>query len=189
MFHDHSWYIVHTKHQQDRICAEALERKRFGVYLPMGQRVVKHARREEVVMRPALGRYLFVGFDPEQPLGRLMSEVKRTIGVEWMIQPAGSRAPLPVPPSIVEALRNAEDAGFFDDPKCIRIRDHLAMASGSVARLPKRGDKVRVMEGPFAGFLAEVASAPSEARIEIVIKHARMPGRFTTSLAKLEKVA
>lgn len=185
MFHDHSWYIVHTKHQQDRICAEALERKRFGVYLPMGQRIVKHARREEVVMRPALGRYLFVGFDPEGQLGRMMSEVKRTIGVEWMIQPAGTRAPLPVPPSIVEALRAAEDAGFFDDPKCIRIRDGQTM----VARLPRCGDLVRVMEGPFAGFLAEVARAPSENRIEIVIKHARMGGRFTTSLAKLEKVA
>lgn len=185
MFHDHNWFIVHTKFQQDRICAEALERKRFGVYLPMGQRIVKHARREEVVMRPALGRYLFVGFDPEAQIGRLMSEVKRTIGVEWMIQPAGSRAPLPVPPAIVEALRTAEDAGLFDDPRCIRIRDGMSLAS----RLPKRGDKVRVMEGPFAGFLAEVASAPSESRIEIVIRQSRFGGRLTTSLAKLEKVA
>lgn len=185
MFHDHSWYIVHTKHQQDRICAEALERKRFGVYLPMGQRIVKHARREEVVMRPALGRYLFVGFDPEGQVGRMMSEVKRTIGVEWMIQPAGTRSPLPIPPSIVEALRRAEDAGLFDDPKCIRIRDASAIPN----RLPKPGDLMRVMEGPFSGFLAEVARASSEHRIEIVIKHARMGGRFTTSLAKLEKVA
>ncbi len=185
MFQDHLWFIIHTKFQQDRICADALERKKFGVYLPMRQTIVTHARRKEVVMRPALGRYLFVGFDPEQPLGKLMSECKRTIGVEWMIQPAGSRAPLPVPSNIIMALRQAEDAGTFDDPECIRIRDCQSMAS----RLPKRGDKVQIMEGPFAGFLAEVASASTEHRIEIVIKHARLAGRITTSLAKLEKVA
>lgn len=183
MFHEHTWFIVHTKFQQDRICADALERKRFGVYLPMRQTIVTHARRKEVVMRPALGRYLFVGFDPNEPLGKLMSECKRTIGVEWMIQPAGSRAPLPVPVGIVAALRQAEDAGAFDDAGCNRALEGMAPV------LPRRGDIVRLTEGPFAGFLAEVASASTEHRIEIVIKHARLAGRITTSLAKLERVA
>lgn len=183
MVQDHTWFIIHTKFQQDRICADALERKKFGVYLPMRQTIVTHARRKEIVMRPALGRYLFVGFDPNEPLGKLMSECKRTIGVEWMIQPAGSRAPLPVPPGIITALRMAEDAGAFDDAACNRSQE------GMKALLPRKGELVRLTDGPFAGFLAEVASASTEHRIEIVIKHARLAGRITTSLAKLEKVA
>lgn len=176
MIENPAWYVVHTRSQQDRLCADALERKGFAVYLPMRQTKIKHARREEIVMRPALGRYLFVGLDPDQPQ---FSEVKRSLGVEWMLQVVGSRMPLPIAPSIIEALRRAEDAGAFDD-----VPRHVVRLD-----LPKRGDVVRISDGPFAGMIAEVAKAPSEHRIEIVIRHARSASRVTAALAKLEKVA
>lgn len=179
---DTAWFVVHTKFQQDRICADALERKKFGVYLPMRQTVVTHARRKQVVMRPAFGRYLFVELKRAAPP---FAEVKRTIGVEWLVQSATS--PLPIPADLVAALRQAEDAGTFDDPACNRTLEGMAPA------LPRRGDKVKIMEGPFAGFLAEVARADSERRIEVVIRQAegfmRLNARLTTSLAKLDKVA
>lgn len=176
MIENPAWYVVHTRSKQDRLCADALERKQFMVYLPMRQTKIRHARREQVVMRPALGRYLFVGLDPERPQ---FAEVKRTLGVEWMLQVVGSHMPLPIAPTIIEALRQAEDAGAFDD-----VPRHVVKLN-----LPKRGDVVRLVDGPFAGMIAEVAKAPSEHRIEIVIRHARVANRITTALAKLEKVA
>lgn len=179
---DTAWFVVHTKANQDRICEDALRRKRFGVYLPMRQIIVTHARKKQTVMRPAFGRYLFVELNRKTPP---FSEVKRTIGVEWLVQSASS--PLPVASEIVSALRAAEDAGLFDDAACNRTREGLA------PEMPRRGDLVKLREGPFAGFLAEVASADSERRIEVVIRQAegflRLNARVTTQLAKLDKVA
>lgn len=175
------WFIVHTKSKQDRICADSLERKKFGVYLPMRQTIISHARKKQIVMRPAMGRYLFVGVSTAEALGRQLAEIKRSIGVEWLIQPAGSRAPMSIPEKIIDDLRKAEDAGAFDDVDCNRLN--------LPAPLPRRGDIVKLREGPFAEMIAEVSRAQSEHRIEIVIKHARIASRITTTLAKLEKVA
>lgn len=169
-----AWFVAHTRCNQERLCAEALERKGFDVYLPMKTVRVSHARRAQVVTRPLFGRYLFVGLDHVTPA---FSAVRKSLGVEWIVQNGAN--PVRVRNVLIDGLREAEEAGAFDETR-------PQVVTCSVAP----GDTVRIKDGPCAGLIAEIVATPSERRIELLLKSAgHRPPKIVLPLARMERVA
>ena len=124
------WYLAHTLLRAEIRALMHLRHQGFGVYLPryMAQRC--HARRRDWVEKPLFPRYLFVHLDLEQDRWRA---VYSTVGVRTLLS-AGER-PIVVPTEVVEEIRAREDSRGF-----------ISLNSGRAFR---RGDRVRVIEGPF----------------------------------------
>lgn len=145
------WYAVHTRPAREAMAVENLARQGYSTYLPRHRRLVRHARRRAIVLRPLFQRYLFVGIDRARMAWR---PVLSTFGVAGVVCSGGE--PLPVAVEVIETLQSREREGTFDE-------------ISAVARL-KLGDCVRVSEGPFADFVGRIIASREAARVTILLE-------------------
>jgi transcriptional antiterminator RfaH len=125
------WYVARTKPAAESKAAQNLLRQKFDVYLPRYRRRRKHARRFEDVSAPLFPRYIFVSFDIARESWRAIDS---TIGVAGLVRGGADGLPLAVPDKVVSEIRAREDE-----------RGHVQLSMAF-----KQGEKVRVVEGPFA---------------------------------------
>lgn len=144
------WYLVYAKPRQEVLAEEQLTNQDYEVFLPR----LCHRRRLrghwQQVIEPLFPRYLFLHVDAsEQSIG----PVRSTIGVTGMVRFGG--LPCEVPEAVIRELRERQQQGEG------HIRPHRPEFA--------RGDRVRVVGGPFAGIEAVFQSSNGEQRSMILL--------------------
>ncbi|MDG1496295.1 MAG: transcription/translation regulatory transformer protein RfaH [Porticoccaceae bacterium] len=143
-----NWFLLQTKSKQESRAVENLERQGVHSFCPM-MRIEKVSRGSRVVKREALfPGYLFVNFDNESVSS---SSIRSTRGVSQFVTCAG--APIKVPESLIAQLR------LRTDPS----NDEL------FSDLPKQGDRLQVVDGPFRGLNAVFSQPDGDARAIVLI--------------------
>jgi len=142
------WYVVQTKPRFETIARLNLtdEKRRGGpfiVFLPEYTKTRRHAGKTEEVSRPLFERYLFVQVDLDSA-HRRWQDINATRGVSRMVTGAGDR-PLPLPEGYVESLQARAES----DGGKIKLQ-------GPEVPVFRRGQVVRMTEGPFVGYSAAV---------------------------------
>lgn len=138
-----NWLAVYTSPQREQMAQAALVDLGFEVYLPTRKKWRCHARKCEMVPRPLMPRYLFLRARQDWP------RALRARGVEGVLMNSG--APMLVANKHVADIKAQVDAGRHDDlPGGKR-----AKAKKSTADFKPR-DHVRITEGAFQGFEADV---------------------------------
>ena len=125
-----SWFVVQTQARAEAKARRHLINQGFVTYMPVYRRHVRHARRNEIVLRPLFPSYLFVRLDPE--LHRWRS-INGTIGVRQIL--GHGETPRYVPNRIIDEIVAREDE------------------TGAVKLAPpifNPGQAVRLAEGAFA---------------------------------------
>jgi len=142
------WYLVHTLPKSEKKAELHLGAQAFRAYLPQFYKTIRHARQLRTVLSPIFPRYLFVILDLERD--RWLS-VRSTIGVAHLFMQDGRPAPVPI--GIVESLieRSADGA--------IRLDFGLI-----------RGQKVRVLSGPFADFVGTLERLDGAGRTRVLLQ-------------------
>ena len=142
------WYLVHTLPKKERNAEWHLRAQGFRVFLPQFQKTIRHARQLRTVLSPIFPRYLFVILDLERD--RWLS-VRSTVGVAHLFTQDGRPAPVPI--GIVESLieRSADGAMRLD--------------FGLI-----RGQKVRVLSGPFADFVGTLERLDGAGRTRVLLQ-------------------
>src|SRR5262249_1580125 len=102
------WYVVQTQPHAESKAVEHLARQGFGAYLPRYLKRRRHARKGEMIGAPLFPRYLFVAVDLETQRWRA---IHSTSGVARLV--CNGDEPAPVPPNVVLALQQREDAAGF----------------------------------------------------------------------------
>jgi transcriptional antiterminator RfaH len=164
-----NWYVVRTHTLAEARSVENLRRQGYDPYLPTCRRWVKHARRREIVRRPLFPNYLFVSFDAEQARWR---SIFSTIGVAELI--CNANLPVRVKDGVIEAIREAEEAGLFDQ-------------TNAASRL-KPGDPVRVARGPFADIVGRFLATDSRDRARVLLEILGRHAPVDLSLSEVEPV-
>jgi transcriptional antiterminator RfaH len=144
-----SWFVVRTQSRAEEKALHHLENQGFAGYLPRYRKRVRHARRNEILLRPLFPGYLFVNLDPERCRWR---SINGTIGVREILSQGDS--PLAVPARIVEEIRAREDA-----------TGAVRMALPSFAR----GQMVRLTEGPLADISGLFEEMRDENRVVLLV--------------------
>lgn len=127
-----SWYVVCCKPRQELVARENLRRQGFEVYLPQIRVPKRKQNRWVDVIDVLFPRYLFVRVDRQRQSTASIRSTRGAIGlVTFGIEPAI------VPDSVIEAILAREDAATG-----------LHVAARPVFR---PGEKVTLLEGPFAG--------------------------------------
>jgi transcriptional antiterminator RfaH len=137
------WYVVHTQPNGEGRADLNLRRQGFATYLPRYARGRRHARRNDVVVRPLFPRYLFVALDPARDRWR---SIHSTFGVSHLI--ATGEEPVAVPDGVVDEIRGRETHDGY-------VR--LGLPAGI-----RPGSAVRLIDGIFAeatGVLERIADA------------------------------
>lgn len=163
------WYVVRTKTGQEAKAVFNLNCQGFTTYVPRYARRIRHARRTQSVLRPLFPGYVFVQLDFETQRWR---SVQGTFGVVGFVQ-FGDR-PTPVPNELLESMRDRED-----QIGAIQIGHSDLMA----------GDRVRILDGPFADQCAVLLEVADEDRVFLLLELMKREVRVSASKANLVKAS
>ena len=144
------WYVIHTKARQESLALENLERQGYTTYCPQITLSKRRRNAWHQVAEPLFPRYLFIQLtEGEDDFGPIRS----TLGVSNMLRFGGK--PATIGNDIIESLRQQEyDSAATPDPE-----------------LPvKPGDRVRGMDGPFAGLEGIFQNSSKDARVVILME-------------------
>jgi len=144
-----AWYVLHTKSRFENVVNEGLVKKSMEVFLPKIQVKSKRRDRRVIVRAPLFPGYVFVKTDlnPHEHI-----EIVKTIGAVRLI---GTKdRPVPVPSETIESLK------IIVDGNNSVITD---------TRL-RKGDRVMVVYGPFAGITGVFVRYSSKDRVFVNIE-------------------
>lgn len=156
---DHGWFVIQTNPQSEKKADGELRRAGLRVYLPKRSYEVrdrKAADGKKVKFRPLLIGYLFIRFPDEMhdDWGRPQFGVVRACqGVKAFVRVADSRGewkPITIPDKDVTDFMRRQRKREFGRPTVINKARRLAEMRESF----RPGYRVRVVNGPFASFLA-----------------------------------
>ena len=129
-----NWYLVFTKPRQEQKANRHLREQDFETYLPYCRTQRVRQARRVAVNEPLFPGYLFIRLDT---CTDNWAPIRSTPGVSRLVRFGAT--PTPVPDACIALLRQHEDA--------------QGLHPIGQAELHK-GDKVRVLDGPFAGLEA-----------------------------------
>lgn len=144
------WIAAHTKANGERLALEHIRRQSFTAYCPMIERTRRHARRQDIVIRPLFPGYVFI------QLGSLRESWRpllSTRGIRTLVKFGDKLGILP--------------AGFVEELKTCEM-------SGQLHKLTvpafKPGDRITIADGVFKNLIAEVVSAPEKDRVWLLLE-------------------
>ncbi len=163
------WYVIHAKPRQEHRALLNLENQGYQCYLP--QRVAQKLRRGVlgVQKEPLFPRYLFICLDASHS-GKSWAPIRSTLGVSRLL--TFGTEPARVDPGLIDLLREREQ-----------------FVPAEATRLHNQGDRVTIIEGPFAGLEAVYEMDDGESRAMVLIELLSRPTKLTLPLASLQKTA
>jgi len=143
------WYVLHTRSRHESVVCDGLVKKSLDVFLPKIKVRSTRRDRKAMIRIPLFPGYLFIRTDLH-PHSHI--EIVKTAGVVRLI---GSRqGPVPVPDETIESLK-------------IMVASELPIGTGS--RL-QQGDRVMVVQGPFAGVAGTFVRYRGQGRVLVNIE-------------------
>lgn len=143
------WYVLHTKSRFENVVNDGLEKKSVEVFLPKVTVRSKRRDRKAMIRVPLFPGYLFVrtSLAPQSHL-----EIVKTIGAVRLI--GSKQGPVPVPQDVIESLK-------------IMVSADRPVTTGYNL---KKGDKVLVVSGPFAGVTGSFVRYGGKGRVIVNIE-------------------
>lgn len=161
------WFVAKTKASAEKRAKMNLERQGFGTFLPVEESQQTRGRRGVVLLRPVFPGYIFVQLDLQKPG---WSSVRNTFGVSSLLEGADGR-PQQMPDAAMRQLFLRTDASGKLLPP-----DEIAV-----------GDRMRIVKGPFANWMAEVTAAPDASRVHLLLEIMGQAVKLTTSRDNLSR--
>ena len=145
-----AWYLIHSKPRQEYLARENLERQGYTTYLPVTSLRRRKDCRTISEVGPMFPRYLFIQLSERTDDWR---PIRSTFGVSGLIR--FGQTPAQVPEHLINDIRAREDKTGL----CILPEREF-----------KKGDKVRIAEGPFHGYEAIFQSKSAKDRVSLLLK-------------------
>lgn len=164
-----SWYLIFTKPRQENLARENLERQGFITYLPLAKQTRRRNGRYIKSIEPYFPRYLFIQLNTETDN---WSPIRSTVGVVQMVRFGG--VPAVVPDELVTCLKEN------DDPDGLQklVRQDLSP-----------GDKVEIINGPFAGYQGIYQQRKGSERVAVLLDIVGKTAAVTLSAHDLQVAA
>ena len=142
------WFILQFKPNSHHQAVNNLSRQGFETFLPLHETTSRKASRFVKSTKPLFPGYMFVSFDKKE---LKWHKIKNTYGVSRLI--TFNSTLKSIPSTFVDNLMKRYDS------------------SGKLIPILKmeKGDEVKILEGPFANFIATIEKYETEQRIWVLI--------------------
>jgi len=147
-----AWYLLYTKPRQEQRADENLKRQGYTTYLPLIAARKRKERRYVDVVEPMFSRYLFLNLDCENDN---WGPIRSTIGVSGLVR--FGHAPAKIPDALVEEIQAHADTDGVYRKKQTSL---------------KKGQRVRITDGVFAGYEAIFQATSSKERVLLLLDFA-----------------
>ena len=145
---EEKWFLLKTKTRQEKRAMENLQRQHAECYCPEVSVEKIFRGKKSHVIEILFPGYLFVNF--RNPASSIHS-VKNTVGVQSFVSFGGT--PARVPFALIQELKEKTK------PSETRLS----------SKLPKRGDKLKVTDGPFNGISVVFSQPNGDERAEVLL--------------------
>ncbi len=162
------WYLIHTKPRQEKCALDNLQRQGYQCYLPTLPSEKLRQGLLTVADEPLFPRYLFIKLGHGDS-AKSWSPIRSTKGVSRLVSFGGE--PARVDDGLIELLRSQE-----------------ALVQAEPARLFAQGERVRLMEAPFAGVEGIYQMPDGERRVMVLIEVMSRPVTVRVLPCSLRKV-
>ena len=159
------WFILQFKPNSHHLATKNLNRQGFETFLPLVDTTKRKASRFINTNRPLFPGYMFIKFDKAEDGWH---KINNTYGVSRLVTFN----------SIIKSIPTT----FVDN---LMMRYDLSGKLLPINKL-KKGDNVKVLEGPFADFIATVETYETEQRIWILMDLMGRNTRIQTSSDSLQ---
>ena len=161
-----SWYLIYTKPRQENLARENLERQGFVTYLPLAEQTRRRNGRYMKMIEPYFPRYLFIQLNTDTDN---WAPIRSTLGVSQMVRFGG--VPAVVPEDLINYLKEN------DDPNGIQQMIQQDMSPG---------DKIEIVNGPFAGYSGIYQQQKSAERVAVLLEIVGKNAELTLSIHDLQ---
>lgn len=158
-----TWYIVRSASGRERAALASIEGEGFNAYLPCETRWRRTPTRKDKVEHPLFVGYLFVECEATDCAGILELD-----GVHQFVRYLGSDGEphaMPIPAREVEKVRAKQAAGHYDVTR--PSRRELKRLERK-AKAMRKGERVKLTDGPFSGFIGRVLEMRQSERAALV---------------------
>ncbi|MBY5921270.1 transcription/translation regulatory transformer protein RfaH [Ferrimonas balearica] len=141
------WYLLYCKGKKEATARAHLEQRNLGCFLPEAEvECIKRGKRTKEMV-PLFPNYLFVRFDPFQTPIRTVLSVP---GVSSVVRTDGQMVPV-------------------DTSLVVGLRQRLSQSPCTISELPQAGDKVEILDGPFASLNAVFCEPDGATRSRLLL--------------------
>ncbi len=162
------WFVAQLRPNGLRLAETHLRRQGFAVFAPMLRRAISRGGKWTETTSSLFPGYLFVGFDPSRAE---WAAINSTRGVSRLIGGTGAR-PAPLPDRLIAGLMARCDSdGLMKPPEDL-----------------SRGDRIRILSGPFADYVTTVETLDSAQRVNVLIGLMGRAVRATLARGHVEKL-
>jgi transcription antitermination factor NusG len=159
--------------QKERATRDHLRRHDIVAFYPSVERKTVQFGKERVTERPIVGGYVYAMFR-QQPQWDVLKRRERLITGVFCV----NGKPVEIARDVIQHLR-----GLTVDAERLRMAREEMARQIREAKRPKPGDKARITEGPFSGFMVEVESVKGGAAWITGL----LGGRIAIELENLER--
>ena len=159
------WHALYTRHQYEKIVAQALSAKGFEVFLPQYRTIHRWKDRRKELLLPLFPSYVFIqgGFDR-------MLNILTTPGIHSFVAWGG--VPAEIPPEEIDAVRR-----LVQSP--LRFEPHPFL---------KCGDWVRIKSGPLEGIEGILVRTKSACRLVLGVEILAQSASVEVDISAVERV-
>ena len=161
-----SWYLIYTKPRQENLARENLERQGFVTYLPLSEQTRRRNGRYIKIIEPYFPRYVFIQLNTDTDN---WAPIRSTLGVSQMVRFGG--LPAVVPDDLITCLKENDDSNGVQE----LIEQELSP-----------GDRVVIINGPFAGYEGIYQQQKSTERVAVLLDIVGKNTALTLSIHDLQ---
>jgi len=144
-----AWYVLHTRSRFEQVVFDGLEKKSLETFLPKITVMSKRRDRRKKIRVPLFPGYVFTRSDLN---AHERLEIVKTIGVVRLV--GNKDGPISIPDEAIDSLR-------------IMVAVDSPVETGTRFR---KGDRVMVVEGPFAGVVGAFVRYRGFGRVVVAIE-------------------
>ena len=159
------WFILQFKSNSHHLAAKNLNRQGFETFLPLHETTSRRLSRFINTSKPLFPGYMFIRFDRAE---NEWHKINNTYGVSHLIT--------------FNSILKSIPTTFVDS---LMMRYDLSGKLLPIKKL-KKGDQVKVLEGPFADFIATVETYETEQRIWLLMDLMGRKTKIQTPLSALQ---
>ena len=161
------WYVAQLKKNGFKKAQLNLIRQGFECFMPMRECTVKHARKISTGLRPVFPGYIFIKFGLANGD---WGKINFTPGVNKLIS-FHEGSPSQIPEALMEVIM-----ARCDDRHILKPISEW-----------KKGDKARLIAGPFVNFVGQVEDLVSDDRVRLLFKYMEQYKSLEVSSNHLER--
>lgn len=160
------WCLIQTKRLSETLALENLSNQGYKCYLPM-IRVEKIVHKQiQVQKAPLFPRYLFINFDFES---KSWTPIQSTRGVSHLVK--FGQSPARIHDELVQHIYSRE-----------------RLTESKIQLLYKKGQTLKIVKGPFAGFDSLYQGMDGEMRVMVLLDFMRKPLSIKLQLDQIKLV-